>query len=433
VLAALGAVALGLTVLTLLFNVLLAGRLSADATQEAKTAAQAELANLNYEHGRLSVEETPQDGQLSERVWVLEGKRVLERPPASATVLALAEGMAQSRASVHEVKDDLRLVSQVFSVDGHRRGTVVAEVSLVPYEHTQHLALISSLVLDLVILLMVAVVARQIVGVALRPVARMTAQAAQWSEQDLDRRFALGPARDELTALAATLDALLGRLGASLRHEQRFTAEIAHEVRTPLAALRTEAELALRRERTSQELRGAITEVLFHAQRISQVVDTLMAAAERSTTPSSATVSAIDAAEAAVGDFRRQAASRGIEMQIRPAEQPIEVNTDERMAARILAPVLENAIRYGHSKVSIELAHDGPHAVFAVLDDGPGVGAQEAERLFEPGVRGRSAGAWPGAGLGLSLARRLARSTGGDITACPAVGSGRFEIRLPAS
>ena len=80
---------------------------------------------------------------------------------------------------------------------------------------------------------------------ALQPVADMTARAAEWSENDLDRRFELGPPHDELTALSATLNGLLARIASSLRHEQRFSAEMAHELRTPLSGVRGEAELAL--------------------------------------------------------------------------------------------------------------------------------------------------------------------------------------------
>src|SRR3954452_279421 len=90
---------------------------------------------------------------------------------------------------------------------------------------------------------------------ALRSVSRMTRQAATWSERDLDRRFGLGEPHDELTQLASTLDGLLHRLAASLRHEQRFSAELSHELRTPLSRVIAETELALRRERTPSEYR----------------------------------------------------------------------------------------------------------------------------------------------------------------------------------
>ena len=154
---------------------------------------------------------------------------------------------------------------------------VVTVVSFAPYEHTKHIALITLLVLDAVILLVFVVCARLLVRRALSPVAWMTEHAKDWSEHDLDRRFALGKPHDELTALAATLDALLGRLGASLRHEQRFSAEVAHELRTPLTALRGEAELGLK-NRNTEEMREALEAILRHTDRMAQVVETLVMA-----------------------------------------------------------------------------------------------------------------------------------------------------------
>src|SRR6185312_17457788 len=103
-------------------------------------------------------------------------------------------------------------------VTGSRRiGTVVAAVSLAPYEQTQRTALVASLVFGAIVLLLVGVAASWLLAASLRPVVRMTRQAAAWSERELDYRFALGPPHDELTELAANLDALLDRLAASLR------------------------------------------------------------------------------------------------------------------------------------------------------------------------------------------------------------------------
>src|SRR5437763_1333463 len=113
-------------------------------------------------------------------------------------------------------------------------------------------------VLDGLVLILVLVIARWLLGASLRPVVRMTRQAAEWSEHDLDHRFALGPPHDELTELSATLDGLLDRLAASLRHERRFSAELSHELRTPLTRVLAESELALRREREPHEYRQAL-------------------------------------------------------------------------------------------------------------------------------------------------------------------------------
>jgi signal transduction histidine kinase len=435
VLATAATVAITLAVITVAFNLVLGARLSSDATNVVHSRAEAALATLAVDHGRVAVEETPGDAVLDARVWVFQGRRAVERAPGNQDVQAAAVALGgASKPTTHDVGRDARLEALPFEVGGRRLATVVASVSLVPYEHTRNLALIASLVLDGVILLFGVLLARSVVHVALRPVAEMTARAADWSEHDLDRRFALGPPRDELTSLAATLDALLGRLGASLRHEQRFSSEIAHELRTPLSRLRAEAELALRHERPPGELRDALGAVLTQTDRMASVVETLVAAAEREADPHRGTVDAQEAAAAAVESCATAAAEHGLALTVRDSGgDPIEVDVDADLTTQILVALVDNAIRYGRSSAAVEVTHEAGSAVFAVVDDGPGVEPDETERVFEPGVRGSAAGETRGAGLGLALARRLARSAGGDVVARANSAGGRFEIRLPAS
>ena len=154
---------------------------------------------------------------------------------------------------------DMRLYAMAVSDDPAT--VVVAGVSLTPYEHTQQIALVGSLILALALLLVVTLVARWMLRAALRPVSSMTADVESWSEHDPERRFAAGVPYDEISQLAATLDGLLDRLAASLRREQRFSAEMSHELRTPLAKIRAEGELALRRDRDSGEYRQALETV----------------------------------------------------------------------------------------------------------------------------------------------------------------------------
>ena len=125
------------------------------------------------------------------------------------------------------------------------------------------------------VLLLVLIAARWLIGRALEPVATMTRQASEWSEHDLDRRFSPGEARDELAQLATTLNGLLERLGASLRHEQRLSAEISHELRTPLANVIAEAQFAQRHGGDDETL----TRILERSQELRSTLDALMAAA----------------------------------------------------------------------------------------------------------------------------------------------------------
>jgi signal transduction histidine kinase len=108
------------------------------------------------------------------------------------------------------------------------------------------------------------------------------------------------------------------------------------------------------------------------------------------------------------------------------------IAVDEELAARMIQPLLDNAVRYGRSAVEVTLARNGSSASIKVSDDGPGVADHECVTIFDPGKRGEAAGGrGDGAGLGLALAQRLARSAGGEITAIAGHSGGRFVITLP--
>ena len=261
----------------------------------------------------------------------------------------------------------------------------------------------------------------------------MTRQAAEWSEYDLDHRFALGTPHDELTELAATLDRLLDRLAASLRHERRFSAELSHELRTPLARVLAEAELALHRDRAPQEYRHALELIQRNADQLARTVDALVAAARYEAGGERGTADAWAVAEGAASACTGLATERQLELEVSELRRPVRVGVDADLAERILQPILENACRYGATRVRVGIGRENSTVVYTVEDDGPGVADGERERIFEPGVRGlaQRPSSNTGAGLGLSLARRLARSVDGDIVADANASGGRFLVRLP--
>jgi signal transduction histidine kinase len=281
-------------------------------------------------------------------------------------------------------------------------------------------ALVGSLALAAILLAAGVLAARWLLAAGMRPVARMTSQAADWSEHDLGRRFGLGPPRDDLSRLAATLDGLLGRVAASLRREQRLTAEISHELRTPLARLRARAQLA------------GSDEMVRDADDMARTLDALLAGARAAADRpgvSDAAAPAGAAAEACSG----LATSRGVQLRLEPAAGA-RVGAGAELVERALHPLIENACRYADHAVTVSVARENGSVVYRVHDDGPGVAEDESERIFEPAVRGSAAeaGAVPGTGLGLSLGRRLARAAGGEVSVAPGSG-GRFELRLPSA
>jgi signal transduction histidine kinase len=268
---------------------------------------------------------------------------------------------------------------------------------------------------------------------SLRPVQQMTEQAAAWSETDLDRRFNLGEPHDELTRLGATLDALLDRLAASLRHERIFSNEVSHELRTPLAKLIAESELALRRDRSGDEYRAAISVILASALQLASIVETLVSAARHESGPSGV-ADAGRAARRAAESCTELAAERSVELTVADPPGALRIGVDLDFAERILHPVLENACLYGRTHVHMSVTRVDHSVLFTVDDDGPGIAADEQEAIFEPAARGRAGrDVGSGAGLGLALARRLARAASGDVVASASAEGGRFVIRLPAA
>jgi len=435
-LAVLAAVTIAFAALIGGFNLVLSGRLSHDINEVLRARAAAQLSSLGTKEGRLVVREAPDEGALETDVWVFAGHRLLEGPRSNPTVRRSAAALAGGPRRRFDVPGhDTRLYA-VPVISGRKRvGTVVAGVSLVPYEHTEHVALISSLILLAALLVLVALVARWMVALALQPVAQMTAQAADWSEHDLDRRFGLGKPHDELTTLAATLDTLLGRVAASLRREQRFTTEISHELRTPLARVRAEAELALRHERSPDSYREALRGVLRGADQVERIIDTLLVVAREQASARRGTADAQEAASRAVDSCANLAASQRVAIEVAGGGLPARIASEPDLVERILVPVIENACRYGQSRVTVTSEGLDGNVVYTVRDDGPGVRATETEQIFEPGVRGSAGqgdGGVDGAGLGLALARRLARAVQGEVEAHPDDHGGRFTVVLPS-
>jgi signal transduction histidine kinase len=360
---------------------------------------------------------------------VFAGTRPIEAPSAPAVVGRTAVAMAAARPGFRDVAGEVRLLSVPVLDGGTRVGTVVASISLDPANDARMTALVGSAILCAAVAVVFALGARWILARALRPVSRMTAEASEWSEHDLDRRFQLGPPYDELTQLGATLDDMLARISAALQREQRLSAEISHELRTPLARIQTETDLALRRTRSRAEYAAALSAIRANAERMAGIIETLMDAARREAGQSVATCDVRAAAEAARAASIALTAGRGVRMEVRPGGTPARARVEQALVERILEPLLENACRHARTTVTLAVAVAGDRVRITICDDGPGIAAAEIETVFEPGTRDAESG---GAGLGLALARRLARAAGGEVTAESGSG-GRLIVILPAA
>jgi len=412
--------AVGLGALLVAGNVFLRARADSELASLLHARAETQIAALDLSSGRVAVRDGANDRVLDRQSWVFDGRRLLESPagvdPRIERVAVALGRSGRTRAAV--AGHGLRLLAEPVGLDGRRVGEVVVGISDESVERLEGSVLVGSLGLAAVLLLAGWWVVRGALAGALRPVAAMTSEAAAWSAHDLDRRFGLGPPRDELTGLAATLDGMLARIAASRRHEQRFASEVAHELRTPIARMRGRAELALRSEREPDaEQRDALEAVVGEIDRLTGAIDALLAVARSD------------------GDARGESTDlAGIAQETdgvtvdAPPDLP-RAEGDPEVIRRALAPLVENAHRHARSTVHLVLSASRGRVRISVQDDGPGVDPAIAERVFEPGVQGPGTSDG-GAGLGLALARRMARTCGGDVTLGHGPG-GCFVLELP--
>ena len=426
--------AIAIGALTLAFNLLLANSLDGDIDNRLRTQASAAATTVVVRDNQLTVREAANDAAVDRRTWVYEGRRAIERPPADAELQAAADALA-GRANVFvDLADrEVRLYAEPITGDGRGVGTVVAAQSLAAYDRTTDVALVSSVVLGVLLLGAVLVLTRSAIGRALGPVRSMTHAASEWSEHEPERRFGAEARPDELGELAHTFDGLLDRVAAGLRHEQRLSAELSHELRTPLARIVAEIELLDRRDRPFDERRESYGSIARSADQMSGILETLMAAARAD--------AGLDRGRCELGGalddlgeaWESVMAADGVALDIERPEQREVVGVDADVLARIVAPVLENARRFAHERVGVAVRPGIATVRVEITDDGPGVPDDALERIFEPGVSLGVVDGHKGSGLGLALARRLARAAHGDVSAeaAPPDGGARFTVLLP--
>ncbi len=266
-------------------------------------------------------------------------------------------------------------------------------------------------------LLLSAVGGYFLAAAALRPVEAMRREAEAVSATEPGRRLTVPPANDELRKLAETLNGMLARLEAAIERERRFVADASHELRTPLAMLRAELDLAVRRERTPDELRRAVRSAAEETERLSRLAEDLLvlARSEDGELPvRREPVQVADLVGSIAERFRSRADDSGRLIDTR-AEHGLVLNVDRLRAEQALGNLVDNALRHGQGTVAIEARPGAAGSIeLHVRDEGSGFPSQLAERAFEPFSRGDLARTGPGAGLGLAIVDVVARAHGGS-------------------
>ncbi|MGE5732584.1 MAG: sensor histidine kinase [Gemmatimonas sp.] len=278
---------------------------------------------------------------------------------------------------------------------------------------------------------------------SLAPIASMAARAAEISARNLRDRLPVSGG-EELAGLARIVNDLLGRLEASFSQQRRFMADASHELRTPTAILRTEADVTLAQEhRTEEEYRAAVTIMRDSARRLTRIVDDLFLLARADSGNLVARHEPIYLEELvhdATRAVRPLADARAIRVALREVvEAPFEGDSD--LLGRLLLNLLDNAIKHSPDGCVVEVGmsrRNGRYEI-SVIDAGQGIPAEAQERIFERFVRLDAARArgeqssTSGAGLGLAIARRIAEVHGGRLDLVESrPGRTEFRVTLPA-
>jgi heavy metal sensor kinase len=273
---------------------------------------------------------------------------------------------------------------------------------------------------------------------SLAPVVAMSNQAEQIGARNLHERLLVRNENDELGRLAAVFNELLSRLERSFTGMRTFMADASHELRTPISIIRGEADVALSHERDPEEYQEALAIIQEEAQRLSHLVDDLLALARADAgqrPPLFEELYLNDLVEECCRVTKVLAAQKGVALELRPADD-IPFRGDQDLLKRMTLNLLDNAIKYTPSggTVTVALASDGAAVKLVVADTGIGIPADLAPKIFERFFRVNKARsrADGGTGLGLAIARWAAETHNGtiEVTSSPGQGSS-FTVRLP--
>jgi heavy metal sensor kinase len=276
---------------------------------------------------------------------------------------------------------------------------------------------------------------------ALAPVDEITRAARIIGIQNLSQRLAVPATGDEIQRLSETWNDMLARLEAAVKRLSQFTADASHELRTPVALIRTTAELALRRERTPQTYREALRQVVLESERTTRLVEDLLLLARADAGLPSLPLERLELIPL-VRDVCRQgkvlADARQLKISAEIPDEPVYVQANDPALRRMLLLLVDNAVKYTPSGGCITLAVDrGPAGTTVVVrDTGIGIPQTALPHVFErfyrvDESRNRDAG---GTGLGLSIAKWIAERHHASLEAESVVGQGSvFRIRFPRS
>lgn len=417
------------------------------ALHQLAAAVEVEIDDVKFEMSDHLIHLGTEDG-LEDIRWAVfdEAGKIVARSqnlePGNAANDHLLQYSEQLRQDDHGSLDlgDWRVLQQRLAAaepkpiaerDPLERAALVVTVGRSPVDLNANLRQIALLVtvLPLGAWLIAAFVGRRYCAAALKPVRSMAAEARAMSLASTQgnlhgERLPVAETNDELTELGVAFNALLDELFKTLAQQRRFTGDAAHQLRTPLAALRGQIEVALRRPRTADEHAATLAVALEQTTELQQMIEGLLflARADGEAAAPSAEVIQLDQW---LPEFLRRWHDHPRRGDLHfHCLQPAAVTASPALLSQLLENLISNALKYSDAgtAIDIELRRANDDTIIAVRDHGLGISPAEREAIFEPFYRSPAArkSGIAGTGLGLAIASRIATALGGELT-CEAV------------
>jgi two-component system, OmpR family, sensor kinase len=385
----------------------------------------------------------PAPGEYIIQIVGPSGRVTRASPDAGNVPLLTAAQLQQARhggLTVTRILDDEPERFKAAPVAEGHGSVAIAGISLESNNATLRQVISALAIGGAVFVIVAGIGAYWLARAALAPVERLRREVAALSEQDTGSTVQVPRTRDEIAALAGTMNDLLARLHGALARQRAFVADASHELRTPFAVLRGELELAGRPGRSSEELRAAVASAAEEAERLTRITDDLLLLARGAEATLVPRLARTDVAQLLAQSAERasgRAAAAGVTCRV-DAPAGLVAMADAGRLRQAVDNLVDNALRFAprDSEVTISAEMTGPMLVIEVCDRGPGFPPSFLPRAFERFARpdqGRARDSG-GAGLGLSIVQAIAQAHGGRAVAANRAGGGasvRLEIPCP--
>jgi len=369
-------------------------------------------------------------------IWTWDGTRELMRSANAPSDVPPPVGHEWTRVRGIYREDCVPIPAEMLP-GPHMGYRILVGRSIAPELYQLHRTLLILTCQAIIICLIGLLIGSRVAARAIQPIAVISTDAAKISAGDLSRRINVAETESELGKLAAVLNSTFARLETAFAQQRQFTADAAHELRTPVSVMLTQTQTALNRERSANDYKQAVEACQRAAQRMRKLIESLLELARLDAGQEPLKRLKFDLSQTAwdcVELVRPLAAARGVT--IHSDLQPIEGHGDAERLGQVITNLLANAVQYNkdNGEVRISAKVQASMILLAVSDTGPGISSADLPHVFDRFYRADPSRSSGQTGLGLAISKAIVEAHGGSIDVASTPGAGTtFTVVLPAT